>query len=158
MKRKISFHDAAIIGTIIFLVLIAVWLLTKQENYDLPPMIMVDGQIYQYQQGSMSVTDEPDGQIKMIIESSEVPHENDMANFGEEGMDYWIQDGGIICVKCNDNYLKFKLQTLLNRSQTVNAVLFAMFNCPNEDLYPYIVVSELEAMGSSLYGQFHRNL
>lgn len=148
MKRKISLQDVAIIGIIIGIILVAVWVLTRHDKYDLPMMIIVEGQIYQYQTEGVSITEEPDGQIKTVIKSSEAPYENDMANFGEEGMDYWIREDGVLYVRHNEKTHKFKLRSLMYRTDTVKAVLSAMFDCPNKDLYPYAEESELEAMSS----------
>ena len=92
MKRKryiiISLALVVLIG------IIWIWAFSERPLEDtLPPLIMVDGTIYrQYDTAEELPPDAAEGYITKVILENKMPSENDCANFGDVGMQYWKTD------------------------------------------------------------------
>jgi hypothetical protein len=59
-------------------------------------MIMIDGQIYQLNDSAQEIPEDAvEGYITKVVPESEQPNENQAANFGEVGKQYWMSDNKI---------------------------------------------------------------
>lgn len=78
---------------------------------DLPPLLMVDGQLYQDTGRESTLTGRCgvlDGEITSAVGSQEVPSNNDQSNFGT-GFGYQIgPEPGTIEVYCNEKWMVFE--------------------------------------------------
>ena len=62
----------------------------------MPFMIMVDGQIYQLNDYTLEIPEDAvEGYITKVVPGNEKPNENQTANFGEVGWQYWMSDNTI---------------------------------------------------------------
>lgn len=62
----------------------------------MPFMIMVDGQIYQLNDYTLEIPEDAvEGYIMKVVPGNEKPNENQTANFGEVGWQYWMSDNKI---------------------------------------------------------------
>lgn len=81
------------------------------EPADLPPLVMVDGQLYQDTGRESTLTGRCgvlDGEISSTVSSQEVPSENGQSNFGT-GFGYQIgPEPGTIEVYCNGKWMVFE--------------------------------------------------
>ena len=89
---------------------------TEATGGDLPAMIQVDGILYQIDSDKVSRTDservEVLGTIKTKVSYSEVPSEDDQANYPAVGREYGMLDGQLV-IKDNDGNWKYTLANLL---------------------------------------------
>lgn len=83
----------------------------EPEPADLPPLVMVDGQLYQDTGRESTLTGRCgvlDGEISSAVSSQEVPSENGQSNFGT-GFGYQIgPEPGTIEVYCNGKWMVFE--------------------------------------------------
>ncbi len=81
----------------------------EEEKWDLPPMIMVDGELYkdsgEIQESRKCGT--YDGEITSSVDGSEEPSENDQSNFGE-GYGYQFYGEDEVHVFINYKWAIFK--------------------------------------------------
>ena len=100
MKKK----TYIIISLVIVLILGAICVGAYRNRIvvdSMPFMIMVDGQIYQYNVSEYIVSaqeipeDAVEGYITKVVPGNEKPNENQTANFGEVGWQYWMSDNKI---------------------------------------------------------------
>ena len=72
------------------------------EN-SMPYMIMIDGQIYQLNDSAQEIPEDAvEGYITKVVPESEQPNENQAANFGEVGKQYWMSDNKIYIWAINE--------------------------------------------------------
>lgn len=110
-KKKIAFVSIIILFLIIVLAIKHHMSSHVPNKWAVPPMVMVDNNLYQiedsddYKDSGIS----PTGTIKDITDNK-IPTENEQANFGEVGMEYWLTDDDQypLKVKLNDKILKFE--------------------------------------------------
>lgn len=83
----------------------------EPEPADLPPLVMVDGILYQDTGRESTLTGRCgvlDGEISSTVSSQEVPSENSQSNFGT-GFGYQIgPEPGTIEVYCNGKWMVFE--------------------------------------------------
>lgn len=83
----------------------------EPEPADLPPLVMVDGQLYQDTGRESTLTGRCgvlDGEISSTVSNQEVPSENGQSNFGT-GFGYQIgPEPGTIEVYCNGKWMVFE--------------------------------------------------
>ena len=69
----------------------------------MPYMIMIDGQIYQLNDSAQEIPEDAvEGYIAKVVPESEQPNENQAANFGEVGKQYWMSDNKIYIWAINE--------------------------------------------------------
>ncbi len=82
----------------------------EEEKWDLPPMIMVDGELYQdsgkIQESRKCGTH--DGEITSSVDASEKPSENNQSNFGE-GYGYQFYGEDEVHVHIDNKWCIFKI-------------------------------------------------
>lgn len=82
-------------------------------NDSLPPLVIINNNLYQLRDSEDYKNNDitPTGTIKKIIPLNFIPTENEQANFGENGMEYWITDAdqNHLVIKLKDKLLKFEL-------------------------------------------------
>ena len=62
----------------------------------MPYMIMVNGQIYQYYDYTLEIPEDAvEGYITKVVPGNKIPDDNQTANFGEVGRQYWMSDDKI---------------------------------------------------------------
>lgn len=62
----------------------------------MPYMIMVDCQIYELNDSAQEIPEDAvEGYITKVVPGNEMPNENQTANFGEVGKQYWKSDNKI---------------------------------------------------------------
>ncbi len=62
----------------------------------MPYMIMVNGQIYQYYDYTLEIPEDAvEGYITKVVPGNKIPDDNQTANFGEVGRQYWMSDNKI---------------------------------------------------------------
>ena len=75
------------------------------KDIEKPPMAKVNNTLFQYSTNKEIEFDIPaTGTIDTII-GNEVPAKNDEANFGEEGMEYWLVDEDKLYIELKDKIL-----------------------------------------------------
>ena len=68
----------------------------KPVEDSMPYMIMVDEQIYQLNDYTLEIPEDAvEGYITKVVPGNEKPNENQTANFGEVGWQYWMSDNKI---------------------------------------------------------------
>ena len=92
MKKK----TYIIISLVIVLILGAICVGAYRNRIvedSMPFMIMVDGQIYQLNDYTLEIPEDAvEGYITKVVPGNEKPNENQTANFGEVGWQYWMSD------------------------------------------------------------------
>lgn len=115
--------DKTILIIIFFLFLILVSIIIHYREFvvpkndflndSLPPLVMINNNLYQLRDSEDYNNNDitPTGTIKKIISINLIPTENEQANFGENGMEYWITDADQyhLVIKLKDKLLKFEL-------------------------------------------------
>ena len=95
MKKK----TYIIISLVIVLILGAICVGAYRNRivkYSMPFMIMVDGQIYQLNDYTLEIPEDAvEGYITKVVPGNKIPDDNQTANFGEVGMQYWMSDNKI---------------------------------------------------------------
>lgn len=80
---------------------------TQDVQVGTPPYVRIDGQLYQGRGEAQPIpTGTADGIISTVLPDNAVPTQDDSANFGTEGMEYWLTSEGV-CVFLNGQYLLF---------------------------------------------------
>ena len=70
----------------------------------MPYMIMVDGQIYQLNDYTLEIPEDAvEGYVTKVVPGNEMPNDNQTANFGEVGRQYWMSDNKIY-IQSNNEY------------------------------------------------------
>lgn len=114
-KRKVSFL-CKLLCVCACLVLIMIGLRSYFQPQEeemgedlLPLMVMIDGRLYEFSdETAESPSGKADGTIKEILAGENTaPYKNEQANFGIQGMEYWVIDDEIL-VQWNDSYLLFQ--------------------------------------------------
>lgn len=115
--------DKTILIIIFFLFLILVKIIIHYREFvvpkndflndSLPPLVIINNNLYQLRDSEDYNNNDitPTGTIKKIISINLIPTENEQANFGENGMEYWITDADQyhLVIKLKDKLLKFEL-------------------------------------------------
>lgn len=94
----------------------------ESEQWDFPPMVMVDGELYLDSGYSSTLTERcgtPDGTITSSVDGSQRPGENDQSNFGT-GYDYQIIGDGVIELLLNDKWRVFETEEAREKRQALN--------------------------------------
>lgn len=105
-------HNILVLCGIFLILFIGVTACVKDDQDDniaYPPMIMVDGKLYQdtgYVNSSM-LCGTCDGEVKTSVDASKKPAQNDESNFGK-GYGYQFLDENMINVKIDDDFVIFK--------------------------------------------------
>ena len=115
MKKKTYFIISLAIVLILGVICVGAYRNRIVEN-SLPYMIMVDGQTYQYNVSEYIVStqeipeDAVEGYIAKVVPVNEWPNDNQTANFGEVGWQYWMYDNKIYIKTTNyyDIFLPIK--------------------------------------------------
>lgn len=112
--------DKTILIIIFFLFLILVKIIIHYREFvvpkndflndSLPPLVMINNNLYQLRDSEDYNNNDitPTGTIKKIISINLIPTENEQANFGENGMEYWTDQYHLV-IKLKDKLLKFEL-------------------------------------------------
>ncbi len=91
----------------------------ESEQWDFPPMVMVDGELYLDTGCSSTITARcgtPDGTITSSVDGSERPTENDQSNFGT-GYEYQITGEGTIELLLDDEWRIFATEEVRKQLQ-----------------------------------------
>lgn len=79
---------------------------SQSENL-LPLQVMVNNHLYQYSKNvDFFLSDVSDGKIEAIV-FDQIPCENNQANFGNVGMEYWNTESNELYIKLDDSFLLF---------------------------------------------------
>ena len=88
----------------------------EQKQWDLIPMVMVDGKLYMdtgYEVTEKDRTDLMDGKITSEVDGSEQPKEDNQSNFGT-GYEYqYSEHEGLIEIHINDKWFVFATEEAL---------------------------------------------
>lgn len=109
-KFKLLFLCMLTIGIISYQLAIKPINLSSQSEIedDIPPIVMINDTLYQlYDTNNLSEPKESSAGIINDIVLGQIPNQNEQANFGELGMEYWIIEGSLY-IKLNKNILLFK--------------------------------------------------
>jgi hypothetical protein len=102
MKKKTYIIISLVIVLLLGAICIGIFNNRPVEN-SMPYMIMVDGQIYQLNDSAQEIPEDAiEGYITKIVPGSEKPNENQAANFGEIGKQYWMSDNKIYIWAINE--------------------------------------------------------
>ncbi len=91
----------------------------ESKQWDFPPMVMVDGELYLDTGCPSTITERcgtPDGTISSSVDGSERPVENDQSNFGT-GYDYQITGEGQIELLLNGKWRVFATEEVREQLQ-----------------------------------------
>ena len=103
MKKKTYIIVSLVIVLLLGAICIGIFNNRPVEN-SMPYMIMVDGQIYQLNDYTLEIPkDAVEGYITKVVPGNEKPNENQTANFGEVGRQYWMSDNKIY-IQSNNEY------------------------------------------------------
>ena len=75
---------------------------TETIEWAAPPLVKINGKVYQNYYDNITQTIPPTGTIEIV--KSGYPTENNEANFGEEGMEYWLIDDRVY-IKLGDEII-----------------------------------------------------
>ena len=80
----------------------------KTSQWDVIPMVLVDG-LYYYSTGEEAVSGDgaPEGEITSTVDGSQIPTEDDQANFGE-GFPYRYGEEGTLQIQMNGKWMVFQ--------------------------------------------------
>lgn len=112
MKKKIIVLFLIIISLSLIFVIIKRYQGVTATFDGLPSLVMIDNKLYQGRGKGKDINNgqtSPTGTIKKIIENK-IPEENEQANFGEVGMEYWLTDDKQypLKIKLDDKILDFE--------------------------------------------------
>jgi hypothetical protein len=103
MKKKTYIIISLVIVLVLGAICVGVFQNRPVEN-SMPYMIMIDGQIYQLNDSAQEIPEDAvEGQIKKVVPGNKMPDDNQTANFGEVGRQYWIFDNKIY-IKSKNEY------------------------------------------------------
>lgn len=75
----------------------------------MPYMIMIDGQIYQCNDYALELPEDAvEGYITKVVPGNKMPDDNQTANFGEVGRQYWMYDNKIY-VQTNYEWIEYDI-------------------------------------------------